>query len=123
MKFETTFEELARLFGAIAKADNRIETLKQSREAYNKASEEYAKNDYDAFYALRMSEAYDKAVKARKAVMKSFSDLLDLLGIDRDSVGGEEGYIVELSKRIHEPASFMVAVKEQAVRLTKYVIG
>ena len=121
MKYETTFEELGKIFSTIAKAEKKVEGYKDARKAYTKASQEYCEHDYDAFYAIRQSDAYDVAEKARKAVKKVFSELLCLLDIDGCCTGGEEGYIVELSKRLYEPLSFLTAITEQAVRLAKSV--
>lgn len=121
MKYETTFEELGKIFSTVAKAEKKVAALKAAKKAYSEASEEYCKNDYDAFYAMRQSEAYDVAEKARKAVKKVFSELIDVLGLDRTAQYGEEAYLIELSTRLYEPGHFLSAAKQEAIRISKFV--
>ena len=121
MKYETTFEELGKIFSTVAKAEKKVAALKAAKKAYSDASDEYCKNDYDAFYAMRQSEAYDEAEKARKAVKKVFSELIDVLGLDRSAKYGEEAYIIELSTRLYEPLSFLSAAKQEAIRISKFI--
>lgn len=110
MKQEATFEELGKIFSTIAKAEKNVAAYKQASQDYEKASDEYDKSD-----------AYDAEQKARKAIKKVFSELICLLDIDGGYTGGLEGYIVELSKRLYEPQSFLIAIKEQALRLAKSI--
>ena len=121
MKFETTFEELSKIFGTVAKAQKKVNALNAAKESYNEAGNEYARHDYDAAYAYRQSEAYDVYVKARKAVKSVFSELIDVLGLDRNAKYGEEGYLIELSSRLHDPGAFMGAAKREAIRISKYI--
>ena len=121
MKYETTFEELGKIFSTVAKAEKKVAALKAAKKAYSEASEEYCKNDYDAFYAMRQSEAYDVAEKARKAVKKVFSELIDVLGLDRTAQYGEEAYLIELSTRLYEPGHFLSAAKQEAIRISKFI--
>ena len=121
MKFETTFEDLGKIFSTVAKAEKKVAALKAAKKAYSEASEEYCKNDYDAFYAMRQCEAYDVAEKALKAVKRVFSELVDVLGLDRSAKYGEEGYLIELSTRFWEPGSFLSAAKHEAIRISKFV--
>lgn len=117
MKYETTFEELGKIFSTIAKAEEKVKALKEAEDQYNNASDAY----YNGGDFEPMHEAFEARAKARKAVKKVFSELLCLLDIDGCCTSGEEGYIVELSKRLYEPLSFLTAIKEQAVRLAKSV--
>ena len=117
MKFETTYTELASIYASIAKADAKYQELLNAERAYNDASRAYAESGYLLSKANEMSEAFDLRDKAEKALLRTYSKLVDLLGINRNELYGDESYILTQSKRCDD--SFLRIAKREALRLAK----
>ena len=117
MKFETTYTELASIYASIAKADANYQELLNADRAYNDASRAFDDSGYLLSKANEMSEAFDLRDKARKALLRTYSKLVDLLGINRDERYGEEAYFLSQSKRCD--GSFLCIAKREALRLAK----
>ena len=117
MKFETTYTELASIYASIAKADANYQELLNADRAYNDASRDFDDSGYLLSKANEMSEAFDLRDKARKALLRTYSKLVDLLGINRDEHYGEEAYFLSQSKRCD--GSFLCIAKREALRLAK----
>ena len=117
MKFETTYTELASIYASIAKADTQYQELLNAERAYNEASDAFDDSGYLLSKANEMSEAFDLRDKARKALLRTYSKLVDLLGINRDERYGEEAYFLSQSKRCD--GSFLCIAKREALRLAK----
>ena len=117
MKFETTYTELASIYASIAKADAKHHELPNAERAYNDASRAYAESGYLLSKANEMSEAFDLRDKAEKALLRTYSKLVDLLGINRNERYGDEAYFLSYSKRCTD--SFLYIAKREALRLAK----
>ena len=117
MKFETTYTELANIYASIAKADAKYQEFLNANLAYNEASRAYADSGYLLSKANEMSEAFDLRDKAEKALLRTYSKLVDLLGINRNERYGEEVYFLSYSKRC--TGSFLCIAKREALRLAK----
>jgi hypothetical protein len=117
MKFETTYTELASIYASIAKADAKYQELLNASRAYTDASDAYAASGYLMSKANEMSEAFDLRDKAEKALLRTYSKLVDLLGINRKERYGEEAYFLTQSKRCD--GSFLYIAKREALRLAK----
>lgn len=117
MKFETTYTELASIYASIAKADAKYQELLNAERAYNEASRAYAESGYLLSKANEMSEAFDLRDKAEKALLRTYSKLVDLLGINRNERYGDEAYFLTQSKRCDD--SFLRIAKREALRLAK----
>ena len=117
MKFETTYTELASIYATIAKADAQYQELLNADRAYNDASLAFDDSGYLLSKANEMSEAFDLRDKARKALLRTYSKLVDLLGINRNERYGEEAYFLSQSKRCD--GSFLCIAKREALRLAK----
>lgn len=117
MKFETTYTELASIYASIAKADAKYQELLNAERAYNDASRAYAESGYLLSKANEMSEAFDLRDKAEKALLRTYSKLVDLLGINRNERYGDEAYFLSYSKRCTD--SFLYIAKREALRLAK----
>ena len=117
MKFETTYTELASIYASIAKADAKYQELLNADRAYNEASSAFDASGYLLSKANEMSEAFYLRDKARKALLRTYSKLVDLLGINRNERYGEEAYFLSQSKRC--TGSFLEIAKREALRLAK----
>ncbi len=117
MKFETTYTELSNIYAYIGKAELRIQNYKDAETAYNQASDAYRDSDYLLSKGMEMSAALETRDKAEKAVLKVYSKLVDLLGLDRSSKYGEEAYYIKESKSIN--GMFLYIAKREALRLAK----
>lgn len=117
MKFETTYTELASIYASIAKADAKYQEYLNAELAYNDASRAYAESGYLLSKANEMSKAFELRDKAEKALLRTYSKLVDLLGINRNERYGEEGYFLTQSKRCD--GSFLCIAKREALRLAK----
>lgn len=117
MKFETTYTELASIYASIAKADAKYQEYLNAELAYNDASRAYAESGYLLSKANEMSEAFDLRDKAEKALLRTYSKLVDLLGINRNELYGDEAYFLSQSKRCDD--SFLYIAKREALRLAK----
>ena len=117
MKFETTYTELASIYASIAKADAKYQELLNAERAYYDASRAYTESGYLQSKANEMSEAFDLRDKAKKALLRTYSKLVDLLGINRNERYGEEAYFLTQSKRCD--GSLLCFAKREALRLAK----
>ena len=117
MKFETTYTELASIYASIAKADAKYQELLNAERAYNEASSAYADSGFLLSKANEMSEAFCLREKAKKALLRTYSKLVDLLGVNRNELYGDEAYILAHSKRCDD--SFLRIAKREALRLAK----
>ena len=117
MKFETTYTELASIYATIAKADAKYQELLNADRAYNDASDALVASGFLLSKGYEMNEAFDRRDKARKALLRTYSKLVDLLGINRKELYGEEAYFLTQSKRC--TGSFLEIAKREALRLAK----
>lgn len=117
MKFETTYSELASIYATIAKADAKYQELLNADRAYNDASEAFVVSGCLLSKANEMSEAFDLRDKAKKALLRTYSKLVDLLGINCSERYGEEAYFLTQSKRCD--GAFLEIAKREALRLAK----
>lgn len=117
MKFETTYTELSSIYATIAKADAKYHELLNADRTYYDASRAYDDSGYLLSKANEMSEAFDLREKAKKALLRTYSKLVDLLGINRKELYGEEAYFLTQSKRC--TGSFLEIAKREALRLAK----
>ena len=117
MKFETTYTELASIYASIAKADAKYQEFLNANRAYYDVSCAYAASSFLLSKANEMSEAFNLRDKAEKALLRSYSKLVDLLGINRNELYGEEAYFLSQSKRCDD--SFLRIAKREALRLAK----
>ena len=117
MKFETTYTELASIYASIAKADAKYQEFLNANRAYYDASCAYAASGFLLSKANEMSEAFALLDKAKKALLRSYSKLVDLLGINRNELYGDESYYLSQSKRCDD--SFLRIAKREALRLAK----
>ena len=115
MKFDATFAELANIYGLIAKAETKLQTLTEAETAYIEASEAYTASDYQLSKGMEMSACLDLRDKAEKAVLKVYGQLCDALGIDKAQKYGEEAFMASHSKRC--TYTFLNIAKSQATRL------
>ena len=117
MKFETTYTELASIYASIAKADAQYQELLNADRAYYDASRAYDDSGYLQSKANEMSEAFDLRDKAKKALLRTYSKLVELLGINRKEIYVDEAYFLTQSKRC--TGSFLEIAKREALRLAK----
>lgn len=117
MKFETTYTELASIYASIAKADAKYQEFLNANLVYYDASSAYADSGFLLSKANEMSEAFYLREKAKKALLRTYSKLVDLLGINRNELYGEEAYFLSHSKRCDD--SFLCIAKREALRLAK----
>ena len=111
MKTQATFEELGIIFTAIAKAEEKVKTLKEAEDRYN--VEAYA-DDIDA-----MIKAHADRDKARKAVKVIFQKVIDVLELN-PSFSTDE-FIIRESERLWEAGAFLSSVKYQAVQIARNI--
>ena len=117
MKFETTYTELASIYATIAKADAKYQELLNADRAYNDASDALVASGFLLSKDNEISEALDLRENAKKALLRTYSKLVDLLGINRNERYGEEAYFLTQSKRC--TGSFLEIAKREALRLAK----
>lgn len=117
MKFETTYTELSSIYASIAKAEAKYQEFLNAESAYYDASRAYTESGYLQSKANEMNEAFDLRDKAKKALLRTYSKLVDLLGINRKELYGEESYFLNQSKRC--TGSFLEIAKREALRLAK----
>lgn len=117
MKYEITYNELASIYSSIAKADAKYQELLNASRTYTDASDAYAASGYLLSKGMEMSRALELRDKAEKALLRTYSKLVDLLGINRKERYGEEAYFLTQSKRCD--GSFLYIAKREALRLAK----
>jgi hypothetical protein len=118
MKYEATYEELSKIFGMIAKAEQLANTHTDASREYDNASNAYAENGFKAEDAERMHIAYDYREATRKALRRNFKTLIELMEINENDYS-EDQVLIEHSKRLYCPAYFIMAIKRRAVELAK----
>lgn len=111
MKTQATFNELGIIFTTIAKAEEKVKTLKEAEDRYN--VEAYA-DDIDA-----MIKAHADRDKARKAVKKTFAKIIELL--DLDPKYSTDEFMIRESERLWESGAFLSSVKYQAVQIARNI--
>ena len=77
MKYQTTFQELSKIFAIVAKIDVKIEAFVHASGEYTQASEAYAASDYSTEKSVEMCAAYDVREKARKAMRATFQEFVE----------------------------------------------
>ena len=124
MKYEATYEELSKIFGMIAKAEQLANIHTDASREYDNASNEYGEllnsgtPSQICKAAERMHTAYDYRENTRKALRRNFKTLIELMEINGNDYS-EDQMIIEHSNRLYCPAYFIMAIKRRAVELAK----
>lgn len=120
MKYQTTFQELSKIFAIVAKIDVKIEAFVHASGEYTQASEAYAASDYSAEKSVEMCAAYDVREKARKAMRATFREFIKAVDLDFDnSYEAEE--LRKAAREDHNARGFQYMAQREALRLSKYV--
>lgn len=120
MKYQTTFQELSKIFAIVAKIYVKIEAFVHASGEYAQASEAYAASDYSTEKSVEMCAAYDVREKARKAMRATFQEFIKVVGLELDnSYEAEE--LRKAAKQDHNPRGFQYMAQSEALRLSKCV--
>ena len=120
MKYQTTFQELSKIFAIVAKIDTKIENYVRACGEYTEASEAYVNSDYSTSASIEMSDAFAAREKARKAMRATFQEFIKAVGMETDDCYEAESLRVA-AKRDYEPRSFQYQAQNEALRLAKCV--
>ena len=111
MKTQATFNELGIIFTTIAKAEEKVKTLKEAEDRYD--VEAYA-DDIDA-----MIKAHADRDKARKAVKVIFQKVIDVLELN-PSFSTDE-FMIRESTRLYEAGAFLSDAKYAAIQIARNI--
>ena len=121
MKYTATFKEIAEIFGALAKAEKKMEERTIAENTYNEALHAYTANGCEASAGAVMRDAYDDMKKADDGLRHSFNKILDLMEIDRKAFAGTDAYYCKLAGETYHPLLFFLAMRREALELAKTI--
>lgn len=121
MKYTATFKEMAEIFSALAKAEEKMEERTIAENTYNEALHEYTASGFDSSKGSIMVDAYDAMQKAESALRRSFNKILDLFEIDRKAFAGTDAHYCKLAGETYHPLHFFYAMRREALDLAKSI--
>ena len=114
MKYDYTFEEVAKIFAQVAKIEKKANAVIEAEENYNKAQLEYVDGGFQLVAGAEMSKAYDVMAKARKEYHKALNDFVVVNEFSNDDY--REDYIIANKQRDWSIDGMVYSVKEWAIR-------
>lgn len=121
MKYNATMKEMAEIFAALAKAEEKMEQRTIAENAYSEALHEYTAYGFEGPACATMQIAYDEMKKAEAAMRRSFDKILDLFEVDRKAFAGDDAYYCKLAGETYHPLHFFYAMRREALNLVKTI--
>ena len=119
MKSNPTFDEMSKIFAAIAKAEEKAEAYLRNESEYAAASSEYAESDYNWQMGLAMSRCYEALNKARNAMNAAFKNVIKLMDATTDEFEDEQ--MRRFAKMYYDPRKFIFNAKYNAIQIAKSI--
>ena len=115
MEREYTYSEIAGIFSAIAKAQERLAEYNDRDNDYKEAEGDYDAGNSGA--AIRMLGAYQEREKAEKAYKRTAQKVVEALGLDVKNY--EDFDMIRWSTSIYSADTFLCCVGNRAKEIVK----
>lgn len=115
MEREYTYSEMAEIFSAIAKAQERLAEYNDRNNYYKGAADDYEAGKPGA--AIRMLDAYHEREKAEKTYKRAAKKVVDALGLDMKNY--EDFDMIRWSTSIYRADAFLYCVWNRAKEIVK----
>ena len=119
MKYSATIKEMAGIYAALSKAEEKMDNRINAENAYNEALHQYTANGFQVADGAAMNDAYDAMKTAEKQLKQAFNKLLDIFEVDRAACAGTDAYYCKLANELYHPLHFFYAMRREALELAK----
>ena len=119
MKYTNNFAEVAKVFEAIAKVEEKASKFNAAAKEYEEASIAAYNKDLRSPEVKKMLDTFNEKEKAVKAYRKAAKKVVEVMGLNKENI--EEEYPVKYANRAYFAKDFVYAVKWLAMKMVQKV--
>lgn len=119
MKYTNNFAEVAKVFEAIAKVEEKASKFNAAAKEHEEASIAAYNKDLRSPEVMRMCDTFDVKEKAEKAYLKAAKNAVAVLELNKDDY--EDAAVIENSRKSYKNTQFVYGLKWLAAKMAQRI--